>query len=175
MKKKILTLCIIVIACFTANCQTPYNFSIGGVVGATNGVTFKMAPTKHFSAQLDLGYRLIDLAYNRYSLALNPNLMYEGYINQNWNWFVGGGLSIGFARYNYRIYNYTNDAYYYNYHTDFLLGINAIGGAEYTFSNIPLTLQADVRPGFVLFCNHHYEPLGKFDFSFLNFSARYSF
>lgn len=35
------------------------------------------------------------------------------------------------------------------------IGVNAIGGVEYKF-NIPLTLQADLRPGFGLLFNKHF-------------------
>ena len=46
-------------------------------------------------------------------------------------WFAGGGLSLGgWAGYG-------------------KFGVNAIGGIEYKF-NIPLTIQADLRPGFGL-------------------------
>ena len=54
-------------------------------------------------------------------------------------------------------------------------GVNAFGGAEYKFANIPLALQVDARPGFFLFANPHHDPFVLFDYNFFNVSARYTF
>lgn len=177
MKKSIIVLLITVCAVFTAKAQTPYDYSIGGVIGFMNGVTFKAAPGKHVALQIDLGFRLANFGYRSQTFCLNPNLMYEGKINQNWNWFVGGGLSFGVARHRVAVYA-QNDIYYdsWRFHTDFVFGLNAIGGCEYTFSKIPLTLQADIRPGYILYSNHNFHATRDiFDYNFLNISARYSF
>ncbi len=176
MKKKLIVLAALVLFCFSTFAQTrhnaaPYNNGIGATIGFMNGVTFKTFPTNNLAIQLDLGYRFHSYAPAIFSF--NPNLMYQGAIKNGFYWFVGGGLNVGatLPRYDYLAgYRYVTQP------ADFVFGVNAIGGVEYKFPNIPLALQADVRPGFFLFSNHKYhDPYLAFDYNFINVSARYTF
>lgn len=149
----------------------PYNNAIGATVGFMNGATFKTFPTNNFAIQLDLGYRFIADYHSGgipVVLSFNPNFMYESACGNGFYWFIGGGLNVGGAlpTHSYERYRCGN----------FVFGVNAIGGAEYKFANIPLTLQVDARPGFFLFANHNYhDPYILFDYNFFNATARWTF
>jgi hypothetical protein len=56
------------------------------------------------------------------------------------NWFIGGGLHLGIWA------GGGNHPWFPNNRAHFLIGIDAIGGVEYTFEKIPLTLQVDIKP-----------------------------
>lgn len=177
MKKRFLAICMLVIlTCTGALAQTrhdaaPYNNAIGGTIGFMNGVSFKTFPTNHFGIQLDLGYRFIGDYLNGgipVVLSFNPNFMYEQACGNGFYWFIGGGANIGFSL------PHIHHTIYYG-HANFVFGVNAFGGAEYKFANIPLALQVDARPGFFLFSNRHHEPYILFDYNFFNVSARYTF
>lgn len=152
----------------------PYDFSVGVNAGFFNGFTFKFFPTNNFGVQLDLGYRFMwDYKYNFIPtiLSFNPNFMYEASAGNGFYWFVGGGLNIGGSLPKYSYYSETM-----GHHANFVFGVNAIGGAEYKFANIPLALQVDARPGFFLFANNKYhDPYILFDYNFINLTARYTF
>lgn len=178
MKKSFIVFALVsIICCTTVHAQTrrdaaPYNHAIGATVGFMNGVTFKTFPSNHFALQMDLGYRFLGdyrFHYVPVVFSFNPNLMYESACGNGFYWFVGGGLNIGGSLRRY--YQDGGIAHYGN----FVFGLNVIGGAEYKFSNIPLALQVDARPGFFLFANRHHDPYILFDYNFFNVSARYTF
>ena len=80
------------------------------------------------------------------------------------NWFVGGGAHIGLWG------GESNHPWFPNGgRTYFQTGIDAIGGVEYTFAKIPLTLQADIKPSV-----HFFEYPGVW-YDEIAFSARYTF
>lgn len=184
--KKIATVIIALLFCGNALfSQKIYDNSIGAVVGLLEGVSYKGFVTEHFAIQADAGYSI----WNYYvggSLKINPNFMYEQEIKNGWFWFAGGGVNFGWSV--WRDYYWDGvkehtmrDSYYHPVY----FGINAIGGAEYKFARIPLTLQADIRPG-VFFYTRRYNPvtapetvkkelLPSFDFSLIQLSARYTF
>ena len=99
-----------------------------------------------------------------WSLIVHPNGMYE----QNFHttkyaslyWFAGGGLSLG--------YSFSN-----HFRNCGQFGLNAIGGVEFAFANVPLTLQLDFRPGYGLLYNKNVSH-NFFDWA-LNLSFRYCF
>ncbi|MDL2311752.1 hypothetical protein LJC68_02600 [Bacteroidales bacterium OttesenSCG-928-B11] len=157
-----------------AYAQGPYNHSIGGVIGNLNGASFKMFFSDKVALQADFGFKFgnsyrykYTYGYNYYtlsqmifftSLELNPNVLYQGDITQwdfaNFYWFAGGGASIGCA---------LNP-------TAFKFGLNAMGGVELTFRDMPLTVQADLRPGIGFVTRKGADPF--FDYAF-TLSARY--
>ena len=144
---------ILVVLGTASYAQAPYTHSIGGIVGTFNGASYKtFALGEKLAFQADLGAGLaMTRGTSFWGFDINPNLMYEQQIsNIGLYWFAGGGISLGVGSYG-------------------RFGINAIGGVEYKF-NIPLTIQADVRPGFGLMFNSY----SYFDWG-LNISARYTF
>ena len=183
MKKVVIAFVIALISFTSAFAQTrndaaPYDNAVGGTLGFMNGFSFKMMPTNHFAVQLDLGYRFMWDYYHNFVptiLTFNPNAMYEGSAGNGFYWFVGGGLNIGASLPKY--YRYSElEGHYIGHHANFVFGVNAIGGVEYKFAKIPLSLQVDARPGFFLFANNkYYNPYILFDYNFINLTARYTF
>lgn len=143
-----------------------------------NGLTFKTFPTNQFAIQLDLGYRFMwdyQYGYIPTILSFNPHFMYESAINNGFYWFIGGGVNIGASLPRYYYYQTTHHRYL-GHCANFVFGVDVIGGVEYKFDNIPLSLQVDARPGFFLFANHKYhDPYILFDYNFFNVSAKYTF
>ena len=179
MKRKVLIISLLALfSCTVSMAQVrsdaaPYDNAIGGTIGFMNGASFKTFPTNHFAIQLDLGYRFIFDYLDEYTkvpivLTFNPNFMYEAACGNGFYWFIGGGFNIGGTL------PHPQHAGRY-YHGNFVFGVNAFGGAEYKFANIPLALQVDARPGFFLFANPHLKAFELFDYNFFNVSARYTF
>lgn len=145
--------------------DAPYKHSVGGVVGFIDGFSYKGFILNKLAIQADAGF---GIGFPYMSTKANVNLMYQGYIKKGFYWFAGGGVSGGYAFGGAASYFYTTS---YSYG---LIGINAIGGAEYKFAKIPLTLQADIRPGVAFHINRSVFET-RFDYNFLNLSARYTF
>lgn len=165
----------------------PYKMSIGGIVGTTEGASFKMFIAPKLALQADLGFKYgsyyYNYAYDYYSgynwfwtLELNPNLKYQGNIHE-WNvgglqWFAGGGVGLGYVlskyHYFYDDYNDIRD----NNGARGKFGVNAIGGVEFFFKKIPLTTQFDMRPGYGLLFGSGTKSY--FDWG-CNVSVRYTF
>ena len=135
MKKNIflfVSITTIMVSVISLKAQAPYTNSIGGIAGSYYGVSYKAFLLDDFALQIDCGAKLL----NYWSFDINPNLMLEKEIkNIGLYWFAGGGASTGFG-------------YYYQNNFVAKIGLNAIGGVEYKFAKIPLTIQADIRPGF---------------------------
>lgn len=174
MKTRLFICIFFVSSLFTAFSQAPYKKSIGGILGFTQGASFKTFPTNNLAIQVDLGFRI-----SHYALGadVNGNFMYEQPIKIGFHWFVGGGLSLGPA-FGGAIYDELYNKYFLSYSTvpsvGFKIGLNSIGGVEYKFPKIPLTLQADIRPGVSFYIwDGNFYPC--FDYSFFNVSARYTF
>lgn len=128
----LIAMAIMTTSVVSLHAQAPYKHSIGGIVGSYYGASYKTFLFDNFSLQVDCGAKLL---YS-WTFDLNPNLMLEKEIkNIGLYWFVGGGASIGLG-------------YYHLNNFAFKIGLNAIGGVEYKFAKIPLTIQADIRPGF---------------------------
>jgi hypothetical protein len=184
MRKIVFILTFIVLASVSSFAQSrfdaaPYDNAVGTTVGFMNGLKFKTFPTDHLAIQFDLGYRFMWDYMNNYVpaiLSFNPNVMYESSAGYGFYWFVGGGLNIGASLPKYYYYSETDNRYMGGHCANFVFGLNAIGGVEYKFNNIPLALQVDARPGFFLFANNKYHsPYILFDYSFLNISVHYTF
>lgn len=124
----------------TVNAQAPYKHSVGVTVGSFEAFSYKTFLMDNLALSLDAGFNVWP-----WSIEVNPNLMYEAPTKAGGlHWLVGGGISLGYVATGYRAY--------YNAGK---FGFNAIGGIEYKF-NIPLTLQADFRPGFGMHFNRDY-------------------
>lgn len=139
MKKICVILLVFVMGMtLTANAQAPYKHSVGATVLSFNGFSYKTFLMDNFALSIDAGFKWTVPNYRGVLLTgeINPNLMYEAPTSANGlYWLVGGGLSIG---------GWGGPAGGFG-----KFGVNAIGGIEYKF-NIPLTIQADFRPGFGL-------------------------
>lgn len=172
MKKiSVILLSLVMGMMLTMNAQAPYRHSIGATLGNMEAFSYKTFFTENLAFSVDAGFKwTVSSARILYkpqnfgwrgtiwpmSIEVNPNLMYEAATGaKGLHWFAGGGVSAGYswcAVYRSQ-YNAYDDSYTYQAYGK--LGINAIGGVEYKF-NIPLTLQADFRPGFGLLFNKNY-------------------
>jgi len=181
--KKLSTLLLVLGLFVAVNAQAPYRHSIGGTVGNMNAFSYKTFFTNHLAFSIDAGYKwtytyatyhekgtnyAFDVRnFNPFTIEINPNLMYEAPTGKGGlHWFIGGGLSGGYSWANYYDGFYGTYRYYYG-----KVGVNAIGGIEYKF-NIPLTLQADFRPGYGLMCGKYYN-IHYFDWG-VNVGLRYT-
>ena len=153
----------------TVNAQAPYRHGIGATLGTMEAFSYKTFLTDNLAFSVDAGFKwtyspaTCDIWYNGehededghvspMTIEANHNFMYEAAVGQKGlHWLVGGGISLG---YSWRMHN----GYFYGYGRNTTLygkfGVNAIGGIEYKF-NIPLTLQADFRPGYGLLFREH--------------------
>ena len=171
MKKiSVILLSLVMGMMLTLNAQAPYKHSIGGTLGTMEAFSYKTFLTDNLAFSVDAGFKwtigpaTYDIWYNGdhedghtrvspMTIEANPNFMYEAPAgSKGLHWLVGGGISLGYSWYMYNRYDY---AYGRQYSTTYgKFGINAIGGIEYKF-NIPLTLQADFRPGYGLLFKEH--------------------
>lgn len=161
MKKICVILLVLVMGIsLTMNAQAPYKHSVGATLISINGVSYKTFLTDKLALSIDGGFKWTVSPVMGYAAVpltgeVNPNLMYEaGAGPQGLYWFAGGGISLG---------GWTGAGKF---------GFNAIGGVEYKFSDVPLTLQGDFRPGFGLAFNS-FAASGYFDWG-LCFGIRYT-
>ena len=158
MKKSLFGAIMLVIA-ISASAQN-YKASFGINAGTFNGLSYKGFLFDHLVLQVDFGvniegtYGQVDWYSNGgviggshgmqtfYTCELNPNLMYQAEITSGnagtLSWFAGGGLSAGLM----------NSLDVRNSHPTFKWGLNGIGGIEFKFSNVPLSMSFDLRPGY---------------------------
>ena len=138
---------LLCLSCEKIMAQTPYKASIGGMfspflpVMGVGGLSFKSFCTDHLVYQTDIYLKMmitgdLDEAAAFYtSYVVNANLIYQKKMKEqeksNLFWFMGGGVSLGFT--------FIGNAKF---------GANAIMGIEYVFSQKPLSIQMDLRPGY---------------------------
>jgi hypothetical protein len=145
MKKiSVILLSLVMGMMLTLNAQAPYRHGIGATLGNTAAFSYKTFLTDNFALSVDAGFKWT-IAATKYgsgflmTLEANPNVMYEASTGvEGLYWLAGGGLSLGMV-----LPRIGSDDVAGKF------GINAIGGVEYKFK-IPLTLQADFRPGYGL-------------------------
>jgi len=154
-----------------------YKTAVGGRIGPAYGFTIKhfftpkmafegLVTTRYFG-----GFRGIPGAggYGHWNSTpgVNVTALVEWHFPigkiEGFNWFIGGGLHVGVWG------GYNGHPWFNNNRPYFMMGLDAIGGVEYTFAKIPLTLQADYKPSF-----HFFEYLGVWYDGFA-VSARYTF
>ena len=148
MKKiSVILLSLVMGMMLTLNAQAPYKHSIGGTFLSYEAFSYKTFLTDNLALSVDAGLKWTVTPISGtnmlpMSIEVNPNVMYEAPAGgSGLHWLVGGGLSMGYV---FSI----NSFYSYNASCG-KFGVNAIGGIEYKFK-IPLTLQADFRPGYGL-------------------------
>ncbi|MFK7798119.1 MAG: hypothetical protein AB8E82_11745 [Aureispira sp.] len=126
--------------------QSSYKTGIGLRLGPTYGFT-----VKHFINNKLAFEGLVSSRYygsNSNGWNRNRGATFTGLLEwhfpigniQGFNWFVGGGLHLGVLE------GYNNHPVYYDNRLYLMIGLDAIGGIEYTLPNAPITFQADVKP-----------------------------
>lgn len=147
-----------------------YKHSIGANVGSMYGASYKgfVFGNENLALVADLGYGMTaspftqnvlfngnsetytekDVTYSIWDFSANPNFVYQAPIAKGFSWFVGGGVSLGMAK--AFAATYKGDRFSVNTDLAGKTGVNAIGGAEYKFEKVPLTIGMDFRPGYGL-------------------------
>jgi hypothetical protein len=129
----------------SASLNNEFRNAVGVRFGVTSGITYK----HKFSA-----YNAMELIAGTYPHAIGITGLYERYILTNVEGlavYLGAGAHIArgyYSTWGYA-YNQDKDQYYYysrNYHFGPIIGIDAIGGAEYKFRNTPVALSLDFKP-----------------------------
>ena len=149
----------------------------GLVVGGMNGLSYKRIMSETFAIQTDLAvgfqrtsvmedayYDYMTATIDVFDFALNANFLYNKELQNGLYAFIGGGPNIGFVQ------------ELPHFPVSFgKFGANAMLGAGYKMSNIPLTFSLDFRPGYAFLLNYKYEAiLHMFDWH-LALGIRYCF
>ncbi|MGZ3900380.1 MAG: hypothetical protein ACXVNQ_08265 [Bacteroidia bacterium] len=125
--------------------QQDYTDAVGLRFGGTTGLSVK----HKFNS-----YNAIEIIAGTYPHAIGITGLYERYVLTNvdgLNFYFGAGGHIArgyFSSWGYD-YNPDKDQYYYysgNYYYGPIIGIDAIGGAEYKFRDTPVALSFDLKP-----------------------------
>ena len=193
MKKIFTFIAVAVMAISTASAQ----HEIGVVFGGLDGLSYKYWFTGHVALQADLAVGLTQGATSMNGVSMNMGLWdFTANPNVAYHWdlpvdglkiYAGGGLNLGmvsafsiggYGGYSgYGYYGAPRRAKGYSYgggsNVAGKFGANAIGGVCYNFSNIPLALAADFRPGYGLMFTEG-ENISYFDWK-ISASVRYCF
>lgn len=155
-------------ASFSSNAQRG-DASIG-IRATPDGAGFKgkVYATNHlaFEGQLNAG-GIVGLEGESF----NGVVLVEGIIplpDPSWRLFFGGGFHAG-AWDNGRWYH-EGDGVWYNDRPEPIFGMDGIGGVEYVFENIPLSLSADIKPAVNFVSSPRFFP-----HNMVGFSANYYF
>jgi hypothetical protein len=183
MKYVIITLLAILmlVSSEQTHAQKNYNTSVGLRLGPSYGFSIKhflseriafegLVTSRYFGGSLK-GLKLPKgNAYGHWNSTPGVNLtaLFEWHFPigkiKGFNWFIGAGAHVGVWG-GYDNHPYLNDgerAY-------ILTGLDFVGGVEYTFEKIPLTLQLDIKPSF-----HFFSYLGIW-YDEVAITARYAF
>lgn len=146
---------------------------LGIIAGGMNGVSYKKIMSETFAIQTDLtvgfqrtvvGDAYIDASGDFLDFTLNPNFLYNKTLDGKLYAFAGGGASMGLA------HVLQNPTPVFG-----KFGVNAMMGFGYKFTNTPLSIALDFRPGYAMLLNIGWEALfHSFDWH-LGLSARYCF
>lgn len=153
MKKRLLFIALFCTMAIGASAQNGYKNAIG-VRGLLNiDVSYQRYITAQTRIEGTIGFD-----YYGFSMAAMHQWTFELPIDTEgiWQWYVGAGGGIG---------SWDRQ----KYDKGFSLGALVQVGVEYTFSNIPLLLSLDYRPGF------YFLPEGRFDFRGIAVGVRYCF
>lgn len=153
MKKLFLLLAA---AIMTANVMAQHE--IGAVVGGLNGASYKYWFSDNLALQADLAVGLTQTVardqvlgelvlepfnWDIFDFTINPNVLYHFALPANFKIYVGGGANVG-------LLGNLNENYATNNAVLGKFGLNAMVGACYRFSNVPIALALDFRPGYGL-------------------------
>lgn len=122
-----------------------YTDAIGLRFGGTTGLSIKHKFNRS---------NAIEIIAGTYPHAIGITGLYERYFStrkEGLSFYAGAGAHIArgyFSSWGYT-YNADKDQYYYNsssYHFGPIVGVDAIGGAEYKFRDTPVALSLDLKP-----------------------------
>ena len=137
MKKIILTLTLVIFISAYASAQD-YNTGVGLRLGFSNGLT-----VKHFLSQRSAVEGLLATRWRGFEITGLYEVHNQAFEVDRLNWYFGGGAHIGFWNGDNTNWGDTGTNYT-------LIGIDGILGIEYNFSEVPINLSLDWKPGFNL-------------------------
>ena len=136
MKKILLALVTISLSISFASGQSNYNTGIGFRGGLSNGLTIK-----HFLGQSSAFEGILAYRWSGYNITGLYELHANAFNEPGFNWYYGAGGHIGFWDGDANPWFSDNQQYT-------VIGVDGILGLEYTFSEIPINLSIDWKPGF---------------------------
>jgi hypothetical protein len=157
MKKLLITITAILFLSISFDLKAQsYKYAVGGRLGASNGLTFKMFLDKENAVDFILNFQSKkDYSYFR------ATGLYEIHqpINNGYgiNWYYGGGASIGG-----RNYKPTDKG-------ELLLSADGVVGLDYKFDEAPVNVSLDWKPAFEVV------PNTRLDASGVGLSVRFTF
>lgn len=167
MKKVILSVLLAVLAISVSAQINPkaIGLRLGGGNGFGTEVSFQKMLNSKNRLELDFGIHSEGDRYYNYS-AIGASGIYQWTwaIDGGFYWFAGAGGQVG-------IWDYNNKPNHDYDDSGVWLGILGQAGIEYHFSEIPLMIGADTRPGFIF---TKYEDSDLMDMD-LAISVRYTF
>jgi len=196
--KKLFSAIVIAFVAISVLSAQDYKHSLGIIAGSYNGISYKLHAYENVAFQMDLGasinltpfgkarYRYGGMVFDIPSdkpvsnicYQLNPNIMWQGELTDNFYLFLGGGFSVGVLWCDMDFYTHTGYHVQLENNSEAKFGVNGMIGFEYCWDETPLTLGFDFRPGYGAEYDHvtpdisyerHY-----FDWS-LSLALRYNF
>lgn len=156
MKRLLVLIPVFLLILSTESKAQAYKYAVGGRLGTTNGVTFKMFLDKESAVDLIAHFQSNkDYSYFRFTG------LYEIHqpINNGYgvNWYYGGGGSIGG-----RNYKPADNG-------ELLLSADGVVGLDYKFDEAPVNVSLDWKPAFRIV------PNTRLDFFEVGLSIRFTF
>jgi hypothetical protein len=109
------------------------------------GFTGKFYGNKHMAVEAQLNAGGV-FGGEGQSVTLVGLLEHHFYMpDPSWQIFIGGGAHMGVWDHDGRR-TWNGDNYYNDYSREGIFGLDAIGGVQYKFKRIPLSLSADMKP-----------------------------
>ncbi len=143
--------------------QSEYKAAVGLRVGIPVSASLKFFITEPGALEIHSGFWRDPVGHG--FTYFRAGAMYQHHFPigdiAGFKWYVGGGAFVEF-------YNYDND--YINEPSSTDIGLHAVGGVDYKFSNIPLNVSADWMPTVFLGSG----PYG-FRGTYASVAARYTF
>ena len=158
--KKLILFTVFVILIGTAFSQE-FRYAAGIRAGYTSGVEFRIYTDELNSYKFLLGSRQNGAVFHALKEFHQPGLFS---FTDQLNFVYGGGLHVGYDRWNQRYFR-NNNTIYYATNTEFIAGIDGLAGLEYMFAEVPLSLGIEAKPFFDLFGRKVFD-LELFDFAF---------
>ncbi len=158
MKQFILSSTLIILS--SSAFSQDFRYAAGIRAGYTGGIEFRIYTDELNSYKFLLGSRQNGAVIHALKEFHKPGLFS---FTDHLNFVYGGGLHVGYERWNQRFSRY--NSVYYVTNTDFIAGIDGLAGLEYMFPEVPISLGIEVKPYFDLFGREIFD-LELFDFAF---------
>lgn len=144
MKKVLMTLVALVAFTIGAMAQDGIGLRLGTGSAFNAEASYQKMLSQRNRLELDFGGNIAlapGLNYNHYSGFLTGAYHWRFNIVENFGWYLGPALGVGFWA-----QRYNNDPQ--SNQSGFSLNVGAQGGVEYYFNDIPLMVSLDSRPVF---------------------------